>query len=161
MNLFYKRSIYDNRGYSTSSRYILSNSDEASDYLTIGVHQRGCGILKPDDPERWSSYDYVKLVTKKIQENHPEITTVTKEQIYDGSIQDLVIEAVEDLIIDEDGLELAFEGSRFSDLARVAIRRNAPAFLASRVAKRKGTLDTNLYNYLLNENHWYLPFPTE
>ena len=158
-NLLYKRNIYDTRGFYISNAYILNNSSSDTDYMTIGVHSRGCGILKPDDPERWSSYDYVKLVTKKIKENHG--ITVTKEQIYDGSYDEWVKEAVEDLIIDEDALELAFEGSRFSDLARVAIRRNDTKFLASRVAKRKGTMDMNLYNILLNQNNWYLPFPSE
>lgn len=160
LDLMFKRNIYDNGGYSfAETGYLLPNSSSASDFMTIGVHSRGCGILKPDDPERWSSYDYVKLVTKKIKENHG--ITVTKEQIYDGSYDEWVKEAVEDIIIDEDALELAFEGSRFSDLARVSIRRNDPSFLASRVAKRSGTLDTNLYNILLNQNNWYLPFPVE
>lgn len=160
INPLYKRNIYDNGGFSKANGYNLNNTSSETDYLTIGVHSRGCGILKPDDPERWSSYDYVKLVTKKIKENHPGVT-VTKDQIYDGTYDEWVKEAVEDLIIDEDALELAFEGCRFSDLARVAIRRNDPSFLASRVAKRKGTMDMNMYNILLNQNNWYLPFPTE
>jgi hypothetical protein len=104
------------------------------------------------------------MVAKKIKENHG--VTVTKEQIYgqdtDNAIdKSWVIEAVEDLIIDEDGLELAFEGCRFSDLARVAIRRGDNSFLAKRVAKRGGTLNQKLYNVLLDSNNWYLPFPTE
>ena len=101
----------------------------------------------------------MKLVTKKIKENHG--ITVTQEQIYDGSYDEWVKEAVEDLIIDEDALELAFEGCRFSDLARVAIRRGDNSFLAKRVAKRKGTIDMEMYNMLLNQDSWYLPFPTE
>ena len=156
---FYKKNIYARTGYYQADPYLLSNTSSMTDFLTIGVHQRGCGILKPDDPERWSSYDYVKLVTKKIKENHG--VTVTKDQIYDGSCDDWVKEAVEDLIIDEDALELAFEGCRFSDLARVAIRRNDPSFLASRVAKRSGTMNMSLYNILLQPSNWYLPFPTK
>ena len=154
---FFKRSIYDNGGYYYANSYTLSNAQSSVDYITIGVHQRGCGILRTD--EHFSSYNYVEMVAKKIKENHG--ITVTKEQIYDGSYSEYVKEAVEDIIIDEDGLELAFEGCRFSDLARVAIRRNDPSFLASRVAKRKGTTDMTLYNILLNQNNWYLPFPVE
>ena len=101
-------------------------------------------------------------MAKKIKENHG--ITVTKEDIYgdDERIREYVIEAVEDLIVDEGALELAFEGSRFSDLARVAIRRGDPTFLAKRVAKRGGDMDMGLYNFLSRSSkNWYLPFPTE
>ena len=69
---------------------------------------------------------------------------------------------IEDRIINEAGLELAYEGKRWSDLVRIALRRNDPSFLANRV-----------YNKLLAENNpkaaavrtklmtvanWYLPF---
>ena len=157
---FFKTDIYNRNGFSTFT-YRISGASQTSDYVTIGVHQRGCGILLTDDPHRGSAYDYVKLVTKKIKENHS--VDVTKEQIYSGEepYKGWVKEAVEDLIIDEDALELAFEGSRFSDLARVAIRRGDPSFLAKHVAKRSGTMDMRLYNILMDERNWYLPFPEE
>ena len=156
----YKRDIYNRNSFFTPNIvYRVSGASETSDYVTIGVHQRGCGILKTDDPERWSSYNYVDMVTKKIKEEHG--ITVTKDQIYGEDYKDWVKEAVEDLIIDEDALELAFEGCRFSDLARVAIRRGDNRFLASRVAKRSGSMDMKLYNVLLDDANWYLPFPTE
>jgi hypothetical protein len=40
---------------------------------------------------------------------------------------------LEDKLILESGLELAYEGHRWSDLLRIAIRRNDPSFLASKV----------------------------
>jgi hypothetical protein len=160
----YKKETFGNTGFLGRTESNVPGASKTEDYLTIGVHQRGCGILMPGDTEQQSSYNYVDMVTKKIKENHG--VTVTKEQIY-GQDQDnpidseWVIEAVEDLIIDEDALELAFEGSRFSDLARVAIRRGDNSFLAKHVAKRSGTMDMKMYNILLNRQNWYLPFPTE
>ncbi|UEG55000.1 RagB/SusD family nutrient uptake outer membrane protein [Mucilaginibacter daejeonensis] len=43
---------------------------------------------------------------------------------------------MENAIIDEDGLELAFEGQRWGDLLRIALRRNDPSFIASRVYQK-------------------------
>ena len=163
--------MYKGSMYSPSIRFKSYPTSSISDfYLTIGIHQKGCGFIRYDERAQSgieSRYNYVDQVAKKIKENHG--IDVTMENIYGeveneqiGDIQPYVIEAVEDLIIDECGLELAFEGSRFSDLARVALRRNDPSFLAKRVAKRKGEMDMGLYNFLKQSpKNWYLPFPTK
>ena len=66
-------------------------------------------------------------------------------------------EYLEELILDERARELAFEGERFYDLMRVAKRRNDPDFLASRVAhKFPPERRQEIYNYLLNEQNWYI-----
>jgi tetratricopeptide (TPR) repeat protein len=67
---------------------------------------------------------------------------------------------IEDLIIAERAMELAFEGKRFSDLVRIAQRRNDPAYLADRVAaKFEGTdIYDAIRNKLMNPENWYLPF---
>ena len=70
-----------------------------------------------------------------------------------------LVEKVEDLIIDEYGLETAFEGNRFNDLMRVAIRRNNPAYLADKVARRKGEghgRNEELFIRLSNPENWYI-----
>ena len=36
-----------------------------------------------------------------------------------------------------------------------------PSYFAKHVAKRNGEMDMSLYNILLNEKNWYLPFPEE
>lgn len=126
----------------------------ADNYITTGIHARGGGRLRYDD--RNSSYNYVTQVIKKVKEN--EGIEITKEDIYSGNYDAEVQDAVEDLIIDECALEMAFEGNRFFDLMRVA-RRRGTDYLASRVAKRNGTEDAAMRAFLQNEKHWYLPLP--
>ena len=70
--------------------------------------------------------------------------------------------AVEDQIISESALELAYEGNRWSDLVRVALRRNDPSYLANRVYN-KLLQDGNgqaaaVRSKLMNQANWFLPF---
>jgi len=70
---------------------------------------------------------------------------------------------IEDMIISEDALELAYEGQRWSDLLRVAIRRNDPAFIADKIYDklRKSGLSANAANAArakLMSRDWFLPF---
>jgi hypothetical protein len=70
---------------------------------------------------------------------------------------------IENMIIDEAALEMAYEGRRWSDLLRVAIRRNDPSFLANKVYDklRKSGLSASAANSartkLLNKD-WFFPF---
>ncbi|WP_437919704.1 RagB/SusD family nutrient uptake outer membrane protein [Sphingobacterium sp. LRF_L2] len=72
------------------------------------------------------------------------------------------MEALEDALINEAGLELAFEGNRWADLVRIAKRRNQPEFLARRIydklEKDENPLANEIYQKLLNIENWYLPF---
>jgi starch-binding outer membrane protein, SusD/RagB family len=63
---------------------------------------------------------------------------------------------VEDLIINEAALETAFEGNRFHDLMRIAIRRNDNAYLAKKVAAKHKTNKDAIQNKLMNRSNWYL-----
>lgn len=65
----------------------------------------------------------------------------------------------ENEIMDERARELAFEGERFYDLMRVAKRRNDPSFLASKVAAKYPAAQRDyFYNFLMNENNWYINY---
>jgi hypothetical protein len=71
--------------------------------------------------------------------------------------------AIEDRIINESALELAFEGSRWQDLMRLAIRRNDPNFLAARVASKfekagNAGMAATVKGKLMNPANWFLPF---
>jgi hypothetical protein len=69
---------------------------------------------------------------------------------------------MENAIIDENGLELAFEGQRWQDLVRIARRRNDPSYLAEKVYQkllRDGNPDAVAVRAkLMNPINWYLPF---
>ena len=70
---------------------------------------------------------------------------------------------VENMIITEDALELAYEGHRWSDLLRVAIRRNDPSFIADKVYDklRKSGFSAGAANAArtkLMARDWFLPF---
>ncbi len=67
------------------------------------------------------------------------------------------IPLVEDIIINEMALETAFEGYRYYDLMRIAMRRNDPSYLALPIAQRSGETDNDLYTRLMDTNNWYLP----
>ncbi|MFC0878225.1 hypothetical protein ACE01N_16640 [Saccharicrinis sp. FJH2] len=64
---------------------------------------------------------------------------------------------VDDLLIKELALETAFEGNRFQDLMRFALRRSDPSFLADRVAEKHTTNKEAIRTLLGNTDNWYLP----
>lgn len=70
--------------------------------------------------------------------------------------------SIENSIINENALEMAFEGHRWGELVRVALRRNDPAFLADKVynklLKAGNPNAAAVRAKLMNVNNWYLPF---
>ena len=111
----------------------MLRTESPTAYTTLGIHSRGCGFT-----ERNEFY-----------------------QMPEGTLQEQ-IEAVEDLIIDEEALELAFEGQRFYDLMRVALRRGTPDYLSNRIMSRRGQgVASGITVNLNDQQNWYLPFPTE
>ena len=69
---------------------------------------------------------------------------------------------IETGLINETGLENGFEGTRWPDLLRIALRRNDPAFLADKVynkLKKDGDPLAEVTRVkLMNKANWYLPF---
>lgn len=70
---------------------------------------------------------------------------------------------LEDMIMTENALELAYEGQRWPDLLRVAMRRNDPAFIADKVYNKliKSGLSAGAAGQArakLLAKDWFLPF---
>lgn len=127
-----------------------------NEYVTRGIHQKGCGLLKYN--EKRSVYNYVDQINLKLKAAGKP--ALTKAEIYDPANQADVIEAIEELILDEAGLELAFEGNRFFDLMRVANRKANPAKFMAEKIKARGTSTEAWVNALESDiKNWYLPLP--
>ena len=120
-----------------------------------GIHSRGTYATN----EGRSPYQYNEIVGKKIAEMQTRDGFVPQ-----GSLSDTII-AVEDLLCDEMALELAFEGTRFGDLTRIARHRNnqndpvnvygtnfGGQWLARKLAYKHPAVALD------QESNWYLPF---
>jgi starch-binding outer membrane protein, SusD/RagB family len=66
---------------------------------------------------------------------------------------------MEDLIVTELALETAFEGNRFHDLMRIAMRRNDASYLANKVAAKHKGNEEAIRAKLMNRDNWYLKQP--
>ncbi|MBR1933826.1 MAG: RagB/SusD family nutrient uptake outer membrane protein [Prevotella sp.] len=106
---------------------------------TIGVHSLGSGDSQIND--------FYALP-------QPATTLANRQDTVDYQIP-----LVEDLIVNEMALEGAFEGYRFYDLMRVALRRGDNSYLADPISRRTGTPDAALRTKLMDSANWYLPLP--
>ena len=105
----------------------------------LGIHSRGCGDSQANA--------YFVLP-------QPANALATRQDTVNYQIP-----LVEDMIIDEMALEGAFEGYRFYDLMRVALRRGDASYLADPVSRREGDVDQQLRALLMDTKNWYLPLP--
>ena len=64
---------------------------------------------------------------------------------------------VEDAIVEELALETAFEGNRFHDLMRIALRRDKPEYLAEKVSSKYALKKADMKLRLMSVKNWYLP----
>jgi hypothetical protein len=72
------------------------------------------------------------------------------------STTDSLVTYMEDLIVKELALETAFEGNRFHDLMRIAIRRNNYAYLADKVASKHKNNSAAIRQKLMDSNNWFI-----
>ena len=82
----------------------------------VGIHFHGAGAVEDID----SPYRYSLVLKAKIDDIYKKFG-LTKPAEY---TKDDYINAMEDLLCDEYAMEFAFEGTRFSDLRRLALHKN-------------------------------------
>lgn len=136
VNMFSFPGTYTSTSDNNYIVFDIDNMDNLNNVNTIGIHSRGSG---------WACYN----------KNYafPDDSTLV------GDVRkQYQIEKMEDMIVDEDALELAFEGSRYYDLLRVALRRNDPSYVANKVKARNGagTIDSGISKSLLDWKDLFL-----
>ena len=122
------QSHIDDKYYLTPESYELlttrlpflaqANSDIFKNGTTkafIGIHYHGAGAVE----DLYSTYRYSTVLNAKLADISKKfglnLTNYTKDDY---------INAMEDLLCDEYAMEFAFEGTRFSDLRRLALHKN-------------------------------------
>ena len=130
-------------------------STSSANHNTMGIHSRGSGWTPYNEFYRIPEAEPIPVVDENgepieglfiIQKDTPELIEKQKA-------------TVDSLLLNENGLELAFEGTRFYDIMRFAMRQSNPEqFLAEKVAARygKNNIDEALKSRLMDKRNWYL-----
>lgn len=129
-----------------------------------GIHSRGSGDSEHNIYYALDDINVARYLGKTAKDDNGN-------EIIDGEItpEDKAL-YVSELILDEMALELAWEGTRFGDLVRVATALGDPDVLALRIAGRDKAntvshrhpnydKDGAIYDNMRNENNWYIPLP--
>ena len=164
-----------------TSDAMWNNSSMIESYVpTRGIHARGCGAVGGICD---TVYTYARQVAEKVAEDYARTNGLSYDEqlayaqtLYSGDTllvtdKQTIINAVENLIVDESALEGCFEGHRFTDLIRVADHKSqagidGAAWLAWKIARRNknytdpaGEVEADLQTKLLDKSNWYLKMP--
>ena len=113
--------------------------DYVNNHNTVGIHSRGSGWTPMNEfyqlPEAPRPEAEEPAEGEEAEEEQPIIIVKDTPDLVEKQTA-----FVDSLLLNECGLELAFEGTRFYDIMRFAFRQaNPEKFLAEKVAARKGT----------------------
>ena len=118
----------------------------------IGIHAHGCGVTAGSE----TPYQYESIVQAKMDYLNKTfglgVSTMSDADR---------MNAVEDLLCDEYAMEFAFEGTRFSDLQRMARHKNESGIYGGNFGSRwfaNKLAGNNPQVNLLNPDNWYLPY---
>ncbi|MBO4905752.1 MAG: hypothetical protein J5486_01800 [Bacteroidaceae bacterium] len=143
--------------YTMSDRKTYPTTSSTSFPVTMGIHNRGCGLVKYDERNTW--FNYENQINRMLAKYEGVTTPLTREEIYDEANLAKIQTAIADLILDELALETSFEGNRFFDLVCRARFSGSNDELAKRVAGRSGTMDGSLRTHLQTASNWYFKLP--
>ena len=128
-----------------TSRYVVMGVEEllgqgAFNYNTMGMHSRGSGFT-PMNEFYQLPYDTLRTEAEQL----PDLKAYVEEKL-----------------LTEEALEFAFEGVRYYDLMRFAMRQANPGqFLAEKILERRGAANKDamrgeIKTDLTNQQNWYL-----
>ena len=131
---------FDNQRYGIYTVEEMVSGRTQDTHNTIGIHTHGSG---------WTPLnEYYRL---------PEDSLLTEDEL-----RPIQTAFVDSLLLNECGLELAFEGTRFYDIMRFALRQKNPgAFLSDKICGRRGkdysgTMKSEIKKDLTDPRNWYL-----
>ena len=145
-------------GIITAQDITSTTGSSAENLNTMGIHSRGSGWTPYNEFYRIPEAEPIPVLDEEgnpiegafiIQKDTPELIEKQKA-------------VVDSLLLNENGLEMAFEGTRFYDIMRFALRQPNPGqFLAEKVYGRRGKANSDamrgeIKKDLTDQRSWYL-----
>jgi len=142
-----------------ASRYGIFNAEDlvgqrvGDRHNTCGIHSRGSG---------WTPLNEFYRMPGDTIVIEQDDSLLTEKLALDAQLRSRQQEVVDSLILNESALEFAFEGTRYYDIMRHALRKSNPGqFMAEHVYARRGkenaaTMQGLIQKDLTQERNWYL-----
>lgn len=142
-SIFLANFDFNDTRYAVADVYDFINNPDP-DHNQMGIHTRGSGFTPMNE--------YYVLPNDTIEPDLNKRAQLIKEQQV----------VVDSLLLNENALEFAFEGTRYYDLMRFAMRQSNPgAFLAKHIYARRGVarsaeVQSEIKVNLADQRNWYL-----